>query len=127
LFCLTLFLCTVWTYDPKKDSVLQVIKKDYETCNTSSPLVTYKDGNTKVKLDKSGPYYFISGADGHCEQGQKLITVVMSMRSHFMGISPAPSPVEFGGPAVAPTSTGGVNLRGSLGLSFGVLTGLILL
>jgi hypothetical protein len=28
---------------------------------------------------------------------------------------------------VAPTSTGGVNLRGSLGLSFGVLTGLILL
>ncbi|KAJ6914323.1 hypothetical protein NC651_016556 [Populus alba x Populus x berolinensis] len=116
----------VWTYDPKKDSVLQVIKKDYETCNTSSPLVTYKDGNTKVKLDKSGPYYFISGADGHCEQGQKLITVVMSMRSHFMGISPAPSPVEFGGPAVAPTSTGGVNLRGSLGLIFGVLTGLIL-
>jgi ABC-type glucose/galactose transport system permease subunit len=43
-----------------------------------------------------------------------------------MGISPAPSPVEFGGPAVAPTSTGGVDLRGSLGLIFGVLTGLIL-
>ncbi|KAB5552779.1 hypothetical protein DKX38_010090 [Salix brachista] len=116
----------VWTYDPQNDSVLQVIKKDYETCNTSSPVATYRDGNTKVKLEKPGPYYFISGADGHCEQGQKLVTVVMSTRRQFIGISPAPSPVEFEGPAVAPTSTGGVNLRGSLGLVFGVLTGMIL-
>ncbi|KAJ6925187.1 hypothetical protein NC652_018203 [Populus alba x Populus x berolinensis] len=40
---LSLILSTnglIWTYDPKKDSVHQVIKKDYETCNTSSPLVT---------------------------------------------------------------------------------------
>ncbi|KAE8656638.1 Endomembrane protein 70 protein family [Hibiscus syriacus] len=64
----------------------------------------YKDGNTKVKLDKSGPFYFISGAQGHCEQGQKLHVIVMSQKRRYTGISPAPSPAEIEGPAVAPTS-----------------------
>lgn len=115
----------MWTYDPNKDSVLQVTKKDYENCNTSSPIAAYKGGNTKVKLDSSGPYYFISGAEGHCEKGQKLIIVVLSARNRFMGISPAPSPVDFEGPAVAPTSSGAC-LRGSLMVILGGLVWLVL-
>ncbi|KAL7187226.1 hypothetical protein ACSBR1_037320 [Camellia fascicularis] len=96
----------VWNYDGNKDSVVEVRKRDYITCNTSSPIAEHKDGNTKVKLDRSGPFYFISGEEGHCEKGQKLIVVVMSAKHatrHF-GIAPAPSPVDFQGPAVAPTS-----------------------
>ncbi|XP_042964779.1 early nodulin-like protein 3 [Carya illinoinensis] len=62
----------VWNYDPSKNSLLQVSEKDYESCSTSSPIAVYKDGNTKVKLDRSGPLYFISGIEGHCEKGQKL-------------------------------------------------------
>ncbi|KAJ0030041.1 hypothetical protein Pint_14391 [Pistacia integerrima] len=31
-----------------------------------------RDGNTTVELDRWGNYYFISGAEGHCEKGQKL-------------------------------------------------------
>ena len=65
-FC---FVFTVWNYDPSKDSLLQVSKKDYDSCNTSSPIAVYKDGNTKVKLDRSGPFYFISGTRGNCEKG----------------------------------------------------------
>ncbi|KAF5749508.1 putative Early nodulin-like protein 15 [Tripterygium wilfordii] len=107
----------VWNYDQSKDSVLQVSKKDYETCNTSNPLAAFKDGNTKVKLERSGAYYFISGAEGHCEEGQKLIIVVLSSRpGRFIAMSPAPSPVEFEGPAaaaVAPTSDS-ATLRGGL-------------
>ncbi|XP_059658252.1 early nodulin-like protein 15 [Cornus florida] len=105
----------VWKYDSEKDSVLQVTKRGYATCNTSSPIEEYKDGNTKVTLDQSGPYYFISGAAGNCEKGQKLIVVVMSAthKRLFTAISPAPSPVEFDGPAVAPTS-GASSLQGSL-------------
>ncbi len=106
--------------------MLQVSKKDYDSCNTSSPIAVYKDGNTKVKLDRSGPFYFISGAEGHCEKGQKLVTVVLSSGRGFFNISPAPSPVEFGGPAVAPTS-GGASLRGGFMVIFGALVGLLML
>lgn len=54
-------------------------KENYLSCNTSKPIKEYKDGdNTKVELDESGPFYFISGADSHCKKGQKLVVVVMS-------------------------------------------------
>lgn len=69
----------IWKYDDKVDSVLQVTKENYLSCNTSKPIKEYKDGdNTKVELDESGPFYFISGADSHCKKGQKLVVVVMS-------------------------------------------------
>ncbi|KAF8400515.1 hypothetical protein HHK36_013814 [Tetracentron sinense] len=115
----------VWKYDAQKDSVLQVTKQDYATCNISSPIAKYKDGSTKVKLDRSGPLYFISGASGHCEKGQKLIVVVLSARHGLTGISPAPSPMEYDGPAVAPTSSG-TSLRGGLMVILGGLVGMVL-
>ncbi|KAL9400445.1 hypothetical protein Peur_009406 [Populus x canadensis] len=110
-----------WKYDGQKDSVLQVTKEAYASCNTTSPIEEYKDGNTKVKLDRSGPFYFISGAEGHCEKGQKFVVVVLSQKHRYTGISPAPSPAEFeGGPAVAPTSSA-YTLRGGFLVAFGVL------
>ncbi|KAH7846346.1 hypothetical protein Vadar_012752 [Vaccinium darrowii] len=117
----------VWKYDGSKDSVLQVSKRDYVTCNTSSPIEEYKDGNTKVKLDQSGPFYFISGAQGNCLKGEKLLVVVMSSKhSGHLGMAPAPSPVEFGGPAIAPTSGSGP-FGGGLIVVFGVLAGWVLM
>ncbi|CAH2061110.1 unnamed protein product, partial [Thlaspi arvense] len=96
----------VFRYESGKDSVLQVTSDAYKSCNTTNPLANYTDGETKVKLDQSGPFYFISGADGHCEKGQKLSLVVISPR--HVAFSPAPSPVEFeDGPAVAPAPTSG--------------------
>lgn len=95
-------------------------KEDYLNCNVSNPIEEYKDGNTKVKLSRAGPYYFISGAKGHCQKGQKVIVVVLSPRGRYTGISPAPSPVEFNGPAVAPTSSAS-SLGGGLMVAFGLL------
>lgn len=102
--------------------MLQVSKEDYLSCNTSNPIEEYKDGETKVKLDRSGPFYFVSGAEGHCEKGQKLIVVVLSPRhkNRYMGVSPAPSLAESDSPAVAPTSSAR-RLQSSLMLAFGVL------
>ncbi|XP_073109474.1 early nodulin-like protein 15 [Elaeis guineensis] len=94
----------VWKYDGEKDSVLQVRREDYLSCNTSSPVAEHKDGTAVVKLHWSGPYYFISGAEGACEKGEKLIVVVMSERHALRRISPAPSPMEYDGPSIAPTS-----------------------
>ena len=107
---------------------MQVNKEDYANCNSSNPIEEYNDGNTKVKLDRPGPFYFISGAKGHCVQGQKLIVVVMSPKKRSIGVSPAPSPAELEeGPAVAPTSiapvlrTGLVTVLGLLAIYVGFL------
>ncbi|KAI3985423.1 hypothetical protein MKX01_033737 [Papaver californicum] len=89
----------VWKYETGKDSVLQVTRESYLNCVLREPITEFKDGNkTKVELNKTGPYYFISGATGHCEKGQKLIVVVMAPRSAAL----APSPVD--APAASPTS-----------------------
>jgi len=85
--------------------VLRVTRKDYLSCNTSSPVAEHSDGHTMVRLHRQGPYYFIGGAKGACEKGEKLIVVVMAPR-RYSGIAPAPSPMMFDGPAVAPSSGG---------------------
>ncbi|XP_061365272.1 early nodulin-like protein 15 [Gastrolobium bilobum] len=113
----------VWKYEGGKDSVLEVNREEYGNCSTSNPIKEYSDGNTKVKLDRPGPFYFISGVKGHCEKGQKIIVVVMSPRNRYAGISPSPAPspaAEFEGPAVAPTSAA-TALQGALVTALGVL------
>lgn len=113
----------VWKYDGKKDSVLEVSKRDYVTCNTSSPISVHNDGDTKIVLEHSGAHYFISGAKGHCEQGQKLIVVTLSEKNtRRFANAPAPSPVELEGLAPAPSSNA-VSLKASLVVAFGVLVG----
>ncbi|OIW09298.1 hypothetical protein TanjilG_01269 [Lupinus angustifolius] len=98
----------VWKYEGGKDSVLRVGREDYANCSTSNPIKEYNDGNTKVKLDHPGPFYFISGAKGHCEKGQKLIVMVITPRGTNTGISIAPSPAPSqnfeSGQAPSPTS-----------------------
>nr|GLL16649.1 early nodulin-like protein 3 [Ipomoea trifida] len=118
----------VWKYDGKTDAVLEVSKRDYVTCNTSMPIGAHNDGDTKIVLERSGPYYFISGAEGHCQKGQKLIVVVMSekhTRKFLEAAAPSPAD-EVEAPAVAPTS-GAVGLKGSLGVGLGLMVGLLFL
>ena len=117
-------VCVVWTYDKEKDSVLKVRREAYISCNTSDAIEEYNGGNTKTTLDKSGPHYFISGAEGHCEKGQKVIVVVLSQRHRLVGVSPAPSPSEVEGPAVAPTSDASSFKAGYL-VALGVLVGFV--
>lgn len=100
-------------------------KEDYGNCSTSNPLKSYNDGNTKVKLDRPGPFFFISGAKGHCEEGQKLHVVVITPKRRSTGISSAPAPApaaEFEGPAVAPSSGASALQAGLMVVALGVLT-----
>ncbi|GER36582.1 early nodulin-like protein [Striga asiatica] len=107
----------VWKNEGSNDSVLQVTRRDYVTCNTSSPVGVYNAG--RVELERSGPYYFISGVEGNCRKGQKVIVVVMHRR---LAVSPSPSPAEV---APAPTSGGdGVIMRSRGFLALG-LTALV--
>lgn len=115
----------MWKYDEEKDSVLQVTKDAYINCNTTNPAANYSNGDTKVKLERSGPYFFISGSKSNCVEGEKLHIVVMSSRGGHTGgfftgssPSPAPSPALLGAPTVAPASGGSAS---SLTRQVGVL------
>ncbi|CAJ1947539.1 unnamed protein product [Sphenostylis stenocarpa] len=72
---------TIW-FKYKKDSVMEVGEVDYTHCNATHPTRFSNSGNTQFKLVHSGTFYFISGASGHCEMGQKMIVRVMEDESH---------------------------------------------
>ncbi|KAJ4871963.1 Early nodulin-like protein 3 [Raphanus sativus] len=118
----------VWRYDGEKDSVLQVTKEAYINCNTTNPAASYSNGDTKVKLERSGSFFFISGSKSNCVQGEKLHIVVMSSRGggFFTGSappSPAPSPALLEAQAVPPATgsasylTSRVGVLGFVGLA----------
>ncbi|CAM8988913.1 unnamed protein product [Rhodiola kirilowii] len=63
----------------RNDSVMVVDKYAYYHCNTTKPIYIFRDqGKTVIKLDRPGPFYFISGAPDHCKNGQRLEVDVMS-------------------------------------------------
>uniref|UniRef100_A0A1J3GMK1 Early nodulin-like protein 1 n=1 Tax=Noccaea caerulescens TaxID=107243 RepID=A0A1J3GMK1_NOCCA len=85
----------LWRYNAENDSVIQVRQKDYERCDRSEPIRGYKDGHTKIELKRSGPFYFISGEEGHCQRGEKLLVVVLSPNHNRSYVTAAPaSPVN---------------------------------
>ncbi|KAI4322957.1 hypothetical protein L6164_022602 [Bauhinia variegata] len=80
----------VFKYNKGSDSVLEVSKDDYEKCNTKNPIKKFDDGNSEFTFDRSGPFYFISGKDGNCGKGQKLIVVVLSTKQQTPPKAPSP-------------------------------------
>ncbi|KAK4752938.1 hypothetical protein SAY87_021736 [Trapa incisa] len=93
-------------YKKGEDSVLLVNKNDYDSCNNNSPIRRWDDGDTVFTFDRSGPFFFISGEDDHCRNGQKLIVVVLAVRNHTPSVPVTPPPK-----ASAPgTSTPGTSL-----------------
>ncbi|XP_030931858.1 early nodulin-like protein 1 [Quercus lobata] len=84
--------------DPLIDSVLEVTKDDYDKCYVSNPIKEHTDVNTKVELDRSGPFYFISNAVVSCEKGQKLTVVVLHKH-------PKPPPPPGHAASLAPLSS----------------------
>ncbi|KAH7847680.1 hypothetical protein Vadar_028859 [Vaccinium darrowii] len=91
----------------KKDSVLEVTEAEYKQCNSTHPHFFSNTGNTVFNLDHTGPFYFISGASGHCNRGQRMIVTVMSHDDSRSGGgsssgSKAAAFFSYGGAAVAP-------------------------
>ncbi|XP_010555761.1 PREDICTED: early nodulin-like protein 2 [Tarenaya hassleriana] len=96
-------------YAKGSDSVLQVSKTDYFSCNSKNPIKKMEDGESEFMFARSGPFYFISGNEDHCKKGQKLIVVVLSVRSKpphadapAKSPSSSPSPVHHS-PTVSPS------------------------
>lgn len=95
----------VFKYKKGSDSVLVVTREDYDNCNTKEPIVKMDGGDSVFKLDRSGPFYFISGNKTNCQKGQKLIVVVLAVRIKSVSAgAPAPTPVRSYAPALTPTA-----------------------
>ncbi|KAM0952281.1 putative Phytocyanin domain, cupredoxin [Dioscorea sansibarensis] len=82
---------SVFVYPPDQDSVLLVDEAAYKTCNTSSYIDKFDDGNTVFTFTRSGEFYFISGNHENCLKNESLIVVVMASRSNGT-VATAPSP-----------------------------------
>ncbi|KAK6774738.1 hypothetical protein RDI58_029977 [Solanum bulbocastanum] len=85
----------LFKYKQGADSVLEVSKDDYDKCNTGNPIKKMEDGNSIFTLDRSGPFYFISGNKDNCDKGQKLQIIVISVRNQG-------KPPQTPAPGVAP-------------------------
>lgn len=87
------------------DSVLLVSHDDYKQCSTETPVSRFASGDTKIKLDRYGPLYFVSGVAGHCEAGQRMIVRVRAPSALYGAPAAAPGmpPTVSGGPIGAPS------------------------
>ncbi|KAL3323276.1 hypothetical protein AABB24_040406 [Solanum stoloniferum] len=99
----------LFKYKQGADSVLEVSKDDYDKCNTSNPIKKMEDGNSIFTLDRSGPFYFISGNKDNCDKGQKLQIIVISVRNQTPapGVAPPSNGSTTPSPTGSPPSTGG--------------------
>jgi len=118
----------VFTHEKGVDSVLQVTEQDFDTCNTRNPVrrlqaAVGSSGSSVFRLDRSGPFFFISSDEDRCQKGQKLYIIVMAVRQPTTppapavapapdsAFPPAPSPVWASAPenAHAPPPTAGAS------------------
>ncbi|KAG2728992.1 hypothetical protein I3843_01G225000 [Carya illinoinensis] len=111
------------SFEYKNDSVLVVNKYEYYHCNTSKPIAAFNNGKSVVRLDRPGPFYFISGVPDHCKNGQRLFIDVMSLHP----ISPSPPSIAFPpaldeGSSPSPSPSSGVPVSVTLGSVFMAVT-----
>ncbi|XP_020553011.1 mavicyanin-like [Sesamum indicum] len=65
-------------YDHQFHNVMEVSRQDFESCNSSSPILNYTTGHDSVKLTSGGHHYYLCGIPGHCAAGQKIDIFVRS-------------------------------------------------
>ena len=94
-----MYIIAVFVYQPNQDSVFQVTRDAYDSCNTDAPTAKFADGKTSFALTHSGPYYFISGNKNNCNKNEKLVVIVMADRNGKTTSSSSP-------PSQAPAPSG---------------------
>ncbi|XP_010542105.1 PREDICTED: mavicyanin-like [Tarenaya hassleriana] len=66
----------------------------FEFCDLSSTIARYKTGYDVVNLTRPGRYYYVCGAPGHCQAGQRfdiLVTSPQVVEKSPSSFSPSPS------------------------------------
>ncbi|CAI0440922.1 unnamed protein product [Linum tenue] len=99
------FLVNDTLYKKGSDSVAQVTKGDYDSCDASKKLKVMKSGTSIFKLTQSGHFYFISANKQQCLADQKLNVLVLAVRSPKTPAPPPPPPPSSPAPALPPTAS----------------------
>ncbi|CAL0333818.1 unnamed protein product [Lupinus luteus] len=105
----------VFNYQSGQDSVLYVKSEDYDNCNTDSPYAKFSDGHTIIKLNHSGPHFFISGNKDNCLKNEKVTVIVLADRNNHNSSNttnqtsnaspPSPTPNNQEGQSPPPSGT----------------------
>lgn len=69
------FVLSVFQY-ASTDSVCEVGKESFQTCNTTNVIKCFSDGNTSIPLTSPGERYFFCGNRLYCYSGMKLDVLV---------------------------------------------------
>ncbi|KAK1272319.1 Early nodulin-like protein 1 [Acorus gramineus] len=98
----------------KKDSVMAVSEIDYRRCVSTHPTFYSNNRDTDFPLKHPGTFYFISGASGHCEKGQRMIIKVLDRSQPSDSPPPPPSHNSTSPPSSAGGVSTGVSVLGPL-------------
>ncbi|PQQ01464.1 mavicyanin-like [Prunus yedoensis var. nudiflora] len=91
----------MFAYNNQFHNVMQVSDQDFQSCNATSAFATYTSGSDTVTRKRPGHYYFLCGAPGHCQAGQKVDIKVTLPVPESMIQSPSPSPYGSSSPSVS--------------------------
>ncbi|KAL6532325.1 hypothetical protein OROGR_014295 [Orobanche gracilis] len=97
----------IFEYNPLFHNVMQVTHLEYRTCSVSSPISTLATGNDTITITTHGHHFYVCGAPGHCQLGQKVdinvVPAAVAATAPHVSISPSVSTVPTA-PAVPPIS-----------------------
>ncbi|CAB4308173.1 unnamed protein product [Prunus armeniaca] len=82
----------IFAYNNQFHNVMQVTNQDYESCNPTSPIAVYTSGSDNITLDGPGNFYFLCGAPGHCQAGQRVEIMATLPTPDGSFVSPSPAP-----------------------------------
>lgn len=122
------FIFAEFKYDKNIDSVLIVDKTDYDSCNTAKPQLKLEGGESVFKFERSGPFFFITSNVTNCENGQKLVVVVLAVRHRQSPppVIPSPSNPPSAPDTVAPPArNAGAALFGPAAVVFSAVCALV--
>ncbi|KAL1561832.1 mavicyanin-like [Salvia divinorum] len=122
----------VFEYNSQFHNVMRVTHAEYKSCNVSSPVTTHTSGNDSIVIDTHGHHFFVCGAPGHCQAGQKVDINVPRAPSVAPGPLGSASPSASATPAPplapgAPAPSSGASLSAPLITPFRKLGSMLLL
>nr|XP_027102576.1 cucumber peeling cupredoxin-like [Coffea arabica] len=68
-------------FDSGLHNVMEVSRREYESCSADNPFKVFWDGPARVALMEEGVFYFVCSIANYCALGQKLSVAVHSEKN----------------------------------------------
>ena len=78
---LFLFFFADFDFDSGLHNVMEVSRREYESCSADNPFKVFWDGPARVALMEEGVFYFVCSIANYCALGQKLSVAVHSEKN----------------------------------------------